>query len=82
MIVRRKQTNILLRFFIASEISGRKLTLHPLKYSKSSYDANILFDKIPRAIENEKRFCEDIAGLKTNVGSNIGRLISELQGSV
>ena len=48
-------------------------------YTKSSYNAYMLFHKIPVAIENEKKYCEDILGLKTEVGSNIGILLSEMR---
>ena len=34
---------------------------------------------INTAITNEEYFCEEIIGLKTNVGSNIGILIKEMQ---
>ncbi len=35
---------------------------------------------IRNAIENEKSFCEDISGLKKQVGSNVGLLLEELIG--
>lgn len=35
---------------------------------------------VDRAIENEKRFCEDIVELEYSVGSNIGRLLSHIRG--
>lgn len=47
-------------------------------FKKSKYDALSLVRNINTAIKNEEHFCEDIASLKTNVGSNIGLLIKEL----
>lgn len=40
-----------------------------------------LVDNVDTAIENEKEFCEDIFGLKTSIGSNIGQLMTELKGT-
>lgn len=45
-------------------------------YSKSSYRADVLVRNISRAIENEKKYCEDVEKLEYSVGSNIGRLIT------
>lgn len=50
-----------------------------MTYTKSSYNANTLFRKIPNAIANEKKFCEELVGLKTSIGSNIGILLSQMQ---
>jgi Ca2+-binding EF-hand superfamily protein len=47
-------------------------------YHKNSYDAVSLMPKIKRAIQNEQGYHEDIIGLKTNIGSNVGRLLNEL----
>lgn len=47
-------------------------------YKKEKYNAVLLMSKLSTAINNEKLFCEDIIGLKTNIGSNIGLLIEEL----
>ena len=47
-------------------------------YHKNSYNAALLMPKLKNAIENEKLFCEDIIGLKTKLGSNLGSLIMEL----
>ncbi len=41
-------------------------------YRKSKYDALSLVRKIDTALLNQKYFCQDISGLKTKVGSNIG----------
>ncbi len=49
-------------------------------YNKNKYNAELLIQKIDLAIENEKRFCEDIEGLKNELGSNVGLLIQELKG--
>ena len=48
-------------------------------YNKNKYNAELLIEKIDSAIENEKRFCEDIGELKDKLGSNIGLLIKELK---
>lgn len=34
---------------------------------------------IDNAINNEKEFCEDIVELENSIGSNIGKLISEMR---
>ena len=49
------------------------------RFKKSKYDALSLVRNINTAITNEEYFCEEIIGLKTNVGSNIGILIKEMQ---
>ncbi len=49
------------------------------RYSKSSYQAEELVRNIDTAIRNERKFCEDIEGLKSFVGSNIGKLIKNLR---
>lgn len=48
-------------------------------YNKSSYHAEILVKEIDKAIENEKKFCEDIKELEHSVGSNIGHLINKMR---
>ena len=48
-------------------------------YNKNKYNAELLIEKIDLAIENEKRFCEDIEELKDKLRSNIGLLIKELK---
>lgn len=48
-------------------------------YNKNSLLFSRLADKVCRAIENEKQFCEDINELKTELGCNIGLLIKEMQ---
>lgn len=48
-------------------------------YNKSSYRAEILIKKIDKAIENEKKFSEDIEELECSVGSNIGMLITRMR---
>ena len=47
--------------------------------SKASVPFEELKDKVDAAILHEKDFCEDVIGLKSNVGSNIGILISEMK---
>lgn len=48
-------------------------------YSKSKYDALSLVKNVNRAIINERGYCEDINGLKNEIGSNVGILIQEMQ---
>ena len=48
-------------------------------YNKSSYHSEKLVKKIDKAIENEKKFCEDIEQLENSVGSNIGRLVQKMR---
>lgn len=48
-------------------------------YNKSSYHAETFVKEIDKAIENEKRFCEDIEELEHSVGSNIGKLINKMR---
>ena len=48
-------------------------------YNKSSYHAEVLVKEIDKAIENEKKFCEDIKELEHSVGSNIGHLINKMR---
>jgi len=49
------------------------------RYDKSSYQAEVLIRDIDKAIENEKKFCEDIEELENTVGSNIGVLITQMR---
>ena len=48
-------------------------------YNKSSYHSEKLVKNIDNAIENEKKFCEDIEKLENSVGSNIGRLVQKMR---
>lgn len=48
-------------------------------YKKSRYDAESLVNNIDNAIENEKKFCEDIEELGNSLGSNVGKLIDEMR---
>ena len=48
-------------------------------YNKSSYHSEKLVKNIDKAIENEKKFCEDIEQLENSVGSNIGRLAQKMR---
>ncbi len=66
--------------------SKRRYTEHELRkiyprYRKSSYNAEILVKHVDKAIENEKKFCEDIEALEYSVGSSIGILIDEMRRS-
>lgn len=53
-----------------SEISG---------YDKTNLNFSNFIDKVDAAIQREKNYCEDIQELKSNVGSNVGILITELR---
>ena len=48
-------------------------------YKKASYRAEELVKAIDHAIDNEKKFCEDIVNLENTIGSNIGRLIIDMR---
>lgn len=48
-------------------------------FKKSKYNAASLVKNIDVAIENEKKFCENINDLKNNIGSNIAILIKEMR---
>lgn len=48
-------------------------------YKKASYRAEELVKAIDHAIDNEKKFCEDIVNLENTIGSNIGRLIMDMR---
>jgi len=45
-------------------------------YKKNAVNFSILKDRVSLAVEQEKLFCEDIEGLKTKLGTNVGRLIA------
>lgn len=51
-------------------------------YRKTSYRAEELVKDINHAIDNEKKFCEDIVNLENSLGSNIGRLIMDMKNIV
>lgn len=48
-------------------------------YDKSNLKFSHFIDKIDDAIAREKNYCEDLDGLKNNVGSNVGTLIEEMR---
>ena len=50
-------------------------------YNKDKLNFEKLVGKVDTAITNEKQFCEDSVGLKTNLGSNVGLLLSEMMES-
>lgn len=61
----------------------RRYTEHELRkllpgYSKSNYKAEALMERVEMAIKNEEKFCEELDGLRDNVGSNVGKVITEL----
>ncbi|MCI8298755.1 MAG: RloB domain-containing protein [Lachnospiraceae bacterium] len=64
--------------------SKRRYVEHELRrflpgYKKSSYRAEKLVKDIDLAINNEKEFCEDVVELENSVGSNIGKLITDMR---
>ncbi len=81
------------------KVKGKTYTLRELckrlpKFGKSEYDPCFFMDKIDTAIENEKKYCENIGewkepdsgikelkkpNLKENIGSNVGTLITEMR---
>lgn len=48
-------------------------------YKKASYRAEELVKDIDYAIDNEKKFCEDVVNLENSIGSNIGKLIMDMR---
>ncbi len=50
-----------------------------VNYNKTHYNAEALVKNIYKAIENEKKFCEDIEELEHSLGSNVGKLIIEMR---
>lgn len=48
-------------------------------YDKANLKFDIFVDKINDAIKREKNYCEDINGLKDNIGSNVGKLIESMK---
>jgi hypothetical protein len=57
------------------------LSNHMNGYRKNAVNFSILKDRVNLAVEQEKLFCEDIEGLKTKLGTNVGRLITLMQKS-
>lgn len=47
-------------------------------YTKSNYNADMLMERISVAIENEKRFCENIEELENQLGSTVGLLLTDI----
>ena len=47
-------------------------------HNKRNLNFDIYKSKIKTAIKNEKEFCEDLIGLKNQLGSNIGKFIETL----
>ncbi len=48
-------------------------------YSKENLNFEKLVNRVNKAVENEKHFCENPEELKTQLGSNLGLLIKEMQ---
>lgn len=51
-------------------------------YEKSSYNTKEVVMRIDKAVENEKKFCEDVEELENKVGSNLGVLIREMKSQI
>ena len=49
-----------------------------IPFKKNRYNAESIIQKIPNAIANEKKFCEDLDLLEHTVGSNIGQLLDKI----
>ena len=48
------------------------------KYNKKSYSFEELEPRIVDAIEREAKYEESIEGLKTNLGTNVGKLVKKI----
>lgn len=48
-------------------------------YNKNRYNAAFLISQLDTAIENEKKYCENVNELKNNIGCNIGLLINDIK---
>ena len=48
-------------------------------YDKSNLKFEDFVDRIDEAIEREKKYCESLDELKSNVGSNVGLLIENMK---
>lgn len=49
------------------------------QFRKNTLKFELFADHIQQAIENESAFCEDIEMLKIELGSNVGKLLSEMK---
>jgi hypothetical protein len=48
-------------------------------YKKNNIQFQVFVSRIDKAISNEKHFAEDLSDLKDTVGSNVGKLITQLR---
>lgn len=48
-------------------------------YQKAKYNATALVKNVDIAIKNENDYCEDLEGLESEIGSNVGLLICEMR---
>lgn len=48
-----------------------------MRYSNNNYNAELLIGKIDTAMKNVKEFCNNIQQLQSEVGSNLGNLITD-----
>lgn len=85
--------NRMMDYFYESEIinprvtSKRRYVEQELRrilpgYEKSSYNTKEVVMRIDKAVENEKKFCEDVEELENKVGSNLGVLIREMKSQI
>lgn len=49
-----------------------------ISFKKNKFDADSLVKDLPKAVANEKYFCEDLNLLENNVGSNLGKLFDSI----
>lgn len=47
-------------------------------YSKGKYNADLLMNRVDKAVRNAKEFCEDNEKLECELGSNVGVLVGKL----
>ncbi len=57
----------------------KQLSLLMKGYNKNNLNFEKLIMRIGKAIKNEKKFCENIENLKTDLGCNIGLLIEQMK---
>lgn len=48
-------------------------------YKKNNIQFQVFVSRIDKAISNEKQFAEELSDLKVTVGSNVGKLITQLR---
>lgn len=63
----------------ARKYSSKLLSDVAKGYNKSNLDFADYMPYIDDAIKREKKYCEDLDGLKSNIGSNVGLLIEDMR---